>query len=404
MSDLSPSKPLYRDVVAALADSDERYRFLVEGVTRYAIFMLDPKGIIITWNRGIEELLGYQREEIVGHSGAMVFRVADQKARAFQQELATAKRCGESITNRWAVRKDGTEVRVHDTTTSLLHSDGVLIGYAKVTRREEPRDAIRPESLELTKALATLQAEVEHRRRLEARLLTAVEEERERLGRDLHDDLSQRLAGIAMMTRSLAKRTPGSGSVDRETLVQVGDLLTEAIGVARDLSRGLHPATLTAQGLPAALGELAARVPKAVEFNCPTGDRMDLETAVALHVYRIAEEAVGNAIKHSEADKITIQLEATSAKRGVLTIIDNGKGIAASGGPQGMGLQNMKYRAGVIGGRLTISTASGSGTRVQCTFPLNRLGARKRAAGSSEIKKGGKPSKRVAKKQPGKRL
>src|SRR5207237_9680239 len=73
MADLSTPKPAYRKVVAALAESEERYRMLVEGVRRYAIFMLDTAGIILTWNRGMQELLGYNRDEIVGHSGAVVF-------------------------------------------------------------------------------------------------------------------------------------------------------------------------------------------------------------------------------------------------------------------------------------------------------------------------------------------
>ena len=80
MADLANGKPFYRKVVAALAESEERYRMLVEGVRRYAIFMLNPKGTIITWNRGIEELLGYDRDEIVGQSGAIVFNKADRAA------------------------------------------------------------------------------------------------------------------------------------------------------------------------------------------------------------------------------------------------------------------------------------------------------------------------------------
>ncbi len=80
MTDLATPKPSYRRVVAALVESEERYRILVEGVRRYAIFMLDPKGIIMTWNRGIYELLGYSREEVVGQSGAMVFNSKDRAA------------------------------------------------------------------------------------------------------------------------------------------------------------------------------------------------------------------------------------------------------------------------------------------------------------------------------------
>jgi PAS domain-containing protein len=98
MADLPPAKPSYRRVVAALAESEERYRVLVEGVRRYAIFMLNPDGIIITWNRGIHELLGYDRDEVVGESGAMVFGAADRARRgcssgSWRQRNARAKAC-----------------------------------------------------------------------------------------------------------------------------------------------------------------------------------------------------------------------------------------------------------------------------------------------------------------------
>src|SRR6476660_7458372 len=84
------AKPSYRKVVAALVESEERYRTLVEGVRRYAIFMLNPNGIIMTWNRGIYELLGYSREEVVGRSGGMVFNKKDRAAGTFEKELACA--------------------------------------------------------------------------------------------------------------------------------------------------------------------------------------------------------------------------------------------------------------------------------------------------------------------------
>jgi signal transduction histidine kinase len=301
----------------------------------------------------------------------MVFNATDRERRVFKRELATALRDGECVTERANVHKDGIEVMVHDTVTPLLDSDKVLIGFAKVTRvKDADRAGEEPAAaLELAKALATIQVEVTHRRRLEAQLLTAVEEERERLGRDLHDDLSQRLAGIAMMTRTLAKAAPGRSAADREKITEVGHLLSDAIGVARNLSRGLYPVTLSTQGLPAALAELAGRVPKQVEFNSPTGDRLNIEASVALHVYRVAEEAIGNAIKHSGADRITIELKPTSARRAVLTVHDNGKGFSQRDG-QGMGLDNMRYRAGIIGGKLTISTEKGHGTCIGCTLPL----------------------------------
>src|SRR5436309_2846877 len=135
MPDVPGLKSPYRRVVAALAESEERYRILVEGVRQYAIFMLNPEGTIMTWNRGIHELLGYDREEVVGRSGEMVFNATDRAAGVFKKEMATAKRSGESMIEHSNQCKDGREIRVHDTATSLFNSDGRLLGFAKVTRR-----------------------------------------------------------------------------------------------------------------------------------------------------------------------------------------------------------------------------------------------------------------------------
>jgi PAS domain S-box-containing protein len=369
MADLSTPKPAYRKVVAALAESEERYRILVESVRQYAIFMLDPAGIILTWNRGMQELLGYNRDEIVGHSGAVVFSAAG----AFRRELARAKRSGESIAEHLNIHKDGSEVRVHDTTTSLRNLEGRLIGFAKVVRhidssndREDNTAAI-----ELAKALARIQVEVEHRQRLEAQLLTAVEQERERLGRDLHDDLSQRLAGAALMTRTLAKELKGRSAEDREKARALGDLLAEATSVARNLSRGLHPITLTANGLPKALEELAARVPQNVRFSWPSSKKLDLDPSVALHVYRIAEEAVGNAVRHAKANKVTIEMRITPGRKIALTITDDGVGFRRAAA-EGMGLQNMRYRARIIRGTFKIASAPQRGTVVTCILPIQQ--------------------------------
>src|SRR5438445_5571290 len=304
---------------------------LMEGVRRYAIFMLDPAGIILTWNRGMQELLGYNRDEIVRHAGAVVFSAPV----AFKKELARAKRSGESIAEHLNIRKDGSEIRVHDTTTSLRNSKGRLIGFAKVVRHIDPSNDRKGDAgaIELAKALARIEVEVEHRRRLEAQLLTAVEQERERLGRDLHDDLSQRLAGAALMTRTLAKELKGRSAADREKARAIGDLLAEATNVARNLARGLHPITLTADGLPKALEELAARVPQNVRFNWPTSKKLDLDPSVALHVYRIAEEAVGNAVRHAQAKRITIRLHTIPGHKIALAITDDGKGFRKRRGP-----------------------------------------------------------------------
>src|SRR4051812_4177404 len=228
MPNQSTSKRAYRKVVAALAESEERYRLLVEGVKRYAIFMLNPAGVIVTWNSGVQELLGYSREQFVGKSGAIVFTVEDRGAKAPATELADAQRLGETNTNRWHLLKDGSRSRMNDLVTALYDSAGEVIGFAKVTRAlsagkksgRKTRSTVLTGDGQLATALAALQVEVEHRHRLEAALLNAVEEERQRLGQDLHDDLGQQLGAIAMLANSVArqisKTNPGQSEAARQ--------------------------------------------------------------------------------------------------------------------------------------------------------------------------------------------
>lgn len=221
----------------------------------------------------------------------------------------------------------------------------------------------------LTAAIETLKSEVQHRRRLEAELLNAVENERQRIGQDLHDDLCQRLGATALLTQSLVKQVAMKDSHLARELAKIPRLINDTIEGCRDLARGLHPITLASKGLPAALQELAARMPKGIKFRWPTGARIALEPSVALHIYRIAEEAVANAVKHSQAKNITIELEVRDG-RPVLMVSDNGTGFEEQFEGEGMGLNNMRYRAGVIGAKLEIERRKRGGTRLRCQLPL----------------------------------
>jgi signal transduction histidine kinase len=225
--------------------------------------------------------------------------------------------------------------------------------------------------LRLASTVGILKDEVEQRRRLEVELLTAVETERQRIGQDLHDDLCQRLSAIALLSGSVAKEV---GVLDKELgekLAKIPSLVSETIGSCRNLARGLHPVTLASAGLPAALEELATRIPADVKFCWPHSERIDFEPMLALHLYRIAEEAVTNAVKHAGAKGITIKL-AILAGRPVLEIADDGKGIGQKLTTEGMGMRNMQYRANVIGGDLTVEARKGGGTCVRCTLPLRK--------------------------------
>lgn len=218
----------------------------------------------------------------------------------------------------------------------------------------------------LAAALEELKNEVRNRRRLEAELLTAIEGERQRIGQDLHDDLCQELSAVALLAGTVAKRIdPKIDQALRQDAEQIPRLISESIVNCRNLARGLHPVTLASKGLPAALEELTVRIPANVKFHWPRTARIPLDSSVALHLYRIAEEAVANAVKHSGATTITIELN-TVAGAPVLTVSDDGSGFTKRSRKSGMGLHNMQYRANVIGAELSVEKRDGGGTCVCC--------------------------------------
>jgi signal transduction histidine kinase len=223
----------------------------------------------------------------------------------------------------------------------------------------------------LKAAVATLQSEVRQRKRLEAELLRAVETERERIGQDLHDDLCQRLGATAMMTSVIAERIGHKDKASGKQLRDIANLINDTIESCRSLARGLHPITLAQKGLPAALDELAERMPVGIKFRWPQGRRISFKPETALHLYRITEEAVANAVKHAEARNVTIALDLLDGQT-LLAIEDDGQGFQRNSTSDGMGLRNIEYRASVIGATLTVAQREGGGTRIECRLPGTR--------------------------------
>jgi PAS domain S-box-containing protein len=214
--------------------------------------------------------------------------------------------------------------------------------------------------------------DVTDRRRLEREILEISDREQARIGQDLHDGLCQQLVSLGFDNHSLEQQLAARALPEVAAAQKMGKVLDDAIAEARALSRGLFPVQLETDGLSLALQQLAEGVGARARVNC----RMDCphpvfvrDNTVATHLYRIAQEAVNNAIKHSRAGSILIALK-TESDRIELKISDDGIGIPVSRNPTGgMGLYIMKYRAQAIGGTLTIERAPGHGTIVSCSSP-----------------------------------
>ena len=220
-------------------------------------------------------------------------------------------------------------------------------------------------------------SDITERKRLEKEILEISDQERRRLGQDLHDGLCQHLAGIELMSQVLEQKLAAKSKADAARVGEISRHVRDAIGQTRSLARGLSPVTLESEGLACALQELAANAEKMFGITCraPVAPSGHVRTpAVETHLYRIAQEAVSNAIKHGRAREVIIQLE-TGPQQTVLSVIDDGTGIAEPPPRnEGMGLRIMEYRAGMIGGALALQRNPSGGTTVRCFVPISAVG------------------------------
>ncbi|HEX6398607.1 MAG TPA: sensor histidine kinase [Steroidobacteraceae bacterium] len=211
------------------------------------------------------------------------------------------------------------------------------------------------------------------RRQLEREVLEASNREQQRIGNDLHDGLGQELTGIALLLRGLENRAEREAQDLSPAIEEVALLVNDAIFTTRALARGLSPVTFDRGGLALALEELARRLSAMfhISVRCEADDSLDrgLESVNALHLYRIAQEAVTNAAQHGAAGQVSIELR-VDAGRGLLRIEDNGHGFnPAMQQSKGLGLRIMHYRAQMMAGSLRIESARSRGTVVSCWFP-----------------------------------
>lgn len=375
-----------RNRTEALAESEERFRLLVDGAPDHAMFLLDPENQIIYWSTGAERVFGWSANEALGQSGELIFTPEDRAREQEEKEMQTALRKGVASDRRWHLRKDRSRVWIDGVMRRLDDENGNLRGFAKIARdatelhraeeelqtsHQDLEKRVRERTAQLTAMNEKLQAEMKERARVEQEVLLVSEREKRRIGQDLHDSLCQELAAAALFLRTASHKMEKKSPSGAKVLEDAARIVNDNLGLARDLARGLHPVELSSSGLANALRELAFRTSQmrsvTCHFECPRQVRIRDE-AVALNLYRIAQEAVANAVKNGKASTITMKL-LRDRKELALTVKDNGKGFSTSNSHHGMGLHIMKYRADVIGARLTIESSDGHGTLVTCVLP-----------------------------------
>lgn len=213
---------------------------------------------------------------------------------------------------------------------------------------------------------------LEERRQLELDIVSVSEHEQQRIGQDLHDGLCQHLAAIGCATRVLADELHSMNRPESRDASMIEEAIQQAMLEARNLARGIFPVHVDRSGLAAALVDLAQMMGRltGTQITVENSDNISIDSPEAsMHLYRIAQEAVANATRHSGATTITISL--LPVDEGIeLRIEDNGTGITIDAGDRypGMGLRTMRYRAEVLGGSLKTVRLPSGGTLVTCRF------------------------------------
>ena len=209
------------------------------------------------------------------------------------------------------------------------------------------------------------------RKRLEREILEISGREQRRIGQDLHDSLCQHLAGIGFLSKVLEKKIASGLPIDSTGAAEIVNLIDQAITLTRGFARGLNPVQLDAGGFMHALMELAANSEKFFGITCRFEFDQPIvidDNGMAVHLYRIVQEALNNAIKHGKADTVVIALR-TNGKLSTLSVEDNGRGFSSTPTQgKGMGLNIMNYRASMIEASLDIKNGRDGGTAVICSF------------------------------------
>lgn len=369
---------------SALQRSEERFRRLVEGVQDYAIYSMDPSGIITSWNAGARRIKGYTADEIIGQHFSRFYTPEDLERNLPATVLRTAREEGHFEGEGWRVRKDGSRFWCNVVVTPLRNDRGTLIGFSKITRDMTERRALLER---IQQHAAELEQTQESLRRLSGQLLRVQDEERRRLARELHDGAGQILAALNMNLETLAEATKDQLAKDlSRRLKESINLANQVIRETRTLSYLLHPPLLDEAGLTDALhwfvggfiDRSGIQTTLQMQDDFPRLPR-DLETAI----FRIIQEALTNIHRHSGSQTASIQL-VVAGEEVLLAVSDQGKGLASGPEPArlngnghngngrqrklGVGIAGMRERVLQMGGRFEIA-ANNPGTILKAAFP-----------------------------------
>jgi PAS domain S-box-containing protein len=346
--------------------SDATVRALLETAAQ-AIIGINGTGTVMLANATAETMFGYAREEMLGQPIDKLLppdlrphRLRERED-FLQQPQTRPMGKGEDMAGE---RKDGTDFPAEVSLSRVVTGEGTMsVAFVSdITERKRNEESLRRSEQQL--------------RHLTAGLLEAQEEERRHVSRELHDDLNQKLAMVAVELGSIEAGLPESDQVTRDRLRCLEKRLNSLSNDVRRTAYQLHPSVLEHLGLAEALetycGEFSVQQRLKVCFRQRKAPEM-IPKGVALCLYRVVQEALHNVAKHSGAGRASVTLTGTGGRL-VLTVEDQGRGFdpTVMGGKRGLGLISMKERVAAAGGVLTIDVRPGAGTRVRVHIPLKQ--------------------------------
>lgn len=316
-----------------------------------AIITFDKEGKILSSNRAIQKLFGYEKKELKGQSLNLLFLTPFN---------------------------EGVE---HSFFDSDQNEEKNMTGQTKEIRGKSKKGELFPIELTISKVdwggkkiFTGIIRNLTARRNLERRIIESGQEERRKIGRDLHDGLGQMLTGTRMLAENLAKKLKIKGVEAAEDVEEIAMMIQEADEFARTLARGLVQVDIEKKGLSVALQDLCNRTEKLTGVSCKFYDFEDAEVNdhnLALHLYRIAQEAINNAIRHGKPEKVQVRLS-NNEHHTALSVVDDGLGFTEEKkSNEGSGIEIMKYRARVMGGVFEITRTLDGLTQIRCVIPNN---------------------------------
>lgn len=381
LSDISGRKRAEKEL---RANEEKFFRLFESMMDGFVSVSMD--GAFLECNEVYLSMLGYSRAEL---ARLTYLDITPEKWHAFEDDIvqnSILKRGYSDVYQKEYRRKDGSVFPVELRTVLIRDERGNPAGMwgiiRDITEQKLTEQKVLNLNLELEAQVAErtsalqgtiveLKTQISERRRLEREVLKISDYEQSRIGRDLHDDACQGLAGIAVLAEVVSRDLDGKNPQAAAKVLRFSGLARSSLDAIRRLAAGLVPVKIEQRGLDWALRDLADETSSRNHVRCVFTNRGPItisDSGVAVQLFRIVQEAVSNSLRHGRAQNIAIVLDGANGTAS-LVIRDDGVGLPRRRKSDGLGLHTMLYRAKMLGGSLEVRRSAKGGTVVACSFP-----------------------------------